>query len=273
MELEALMREAFSTCIVTGGRLMFLKQYSDDEIRMIYSKFSEDLLDYNIPHYRVVGIRYPIEYDRRSVLRLHSSYGMSLIELGEKANLIIPMELGGNDKSLGCFIGENDSPNEVMQFMRDREGKKLQAFDKRYDSSEFGMIMHRCQDADGTLMYEMRSENLRYCQFSVADMVKPMLLVPDLYICTVQQNDYNADVNTTFFYKKGTGILDYSDTTKMFTRESEVFPVRTVYDLSKVFVCGYPDGSNNSLRLIYNMHVDETVLETILRQYGMEFDA
>ena len=272
MELSELMYDAFTSCFVSGGYINFVKQYSYDEIRMLYSKFSEDLLDYKIPHYRVVGIKYPSEYAKRSVLSLHSCYGMSLIELGEKGNLIIPSRLGGNNKSLGCFIGENDSEKEVLEFMRDAEKERLRVYSKHYESNQFGAVMHRCDDFDGNPTPDMCGQNIFYYQYTKEDMVKAELLVPDVYICRVQNTSFNMSPDTVFFYRKGTGILDYSDTTKIFTKESEIFPLRTVYDLSKVFVCSYPSGdANNALHLIYKMSVNERVLENILHEYGMEY--
>lgn len=273
-EIGDLIKEAFRSCTVEGTRIVFGKQYSPKELRAIHSRFTNDLLDYKIPHYRVVGIRYEIERDDRRVLRLNTRYGMTVVELGLAAQQIIPARLGGRDRELGCFVGENDSVQELPEAMVTGYGEDgIRAFSRSIDSSAFGQIMHRSQyEPYAPGQNVVNGENLRYNQLSLLNTEKPVLLVPDIKVCEVSAGRNENVAWTTFFYMWGTGRRSYSDNTKLFSAKSKVFPCDTVYDLSSVFLCKtLEDRGGNYIDIMPFKRINNDVLTDILREYGEEY--
>lgn len=274
-ELGNLMREAFGTCTVNGNIVKFSKSYTPEELRMIHSQFTTDLLDYNIPHYRVVGIKYEIERDDRRVLRLSNAYGMTIVELGLNAQQMIPAAIGGTDIEKGCLVRESDSLEGAPETMVSDVGEDaMRVFSRHAAGYDFGQIMHMSYYADSDDDNNiMTGKSMRYCQMSARDTVKPDFLVDDFKICTVSDED-REDYNywTIFFYVKGTGERSYSDNTVLFTPKSKVFPCNTIYDLTSVFFCKTLDLDYlDRIELMPVKKYNDSVLTGILREYGGEF--
>lgn len=273
-EIKDLMQEAFGNCVVKGNQIIFNKQYTESNLKAIHSRFTNDLLDYKIPHYRVVGIRYEIERDDRRVLRLNGRYGMTVVELGIEASKIIPAELGGISREKGCFIGENDSLQDVPEEMVTAYGEDgVRVFSRNVASTDFGQIMHRTEYEPWNSGQNILSgENLRYNQFSLRNTEVPLMLVDDFKICEVSAGAMESIAWTTFFYMKGIGQRSYSDNTKLFSAKSKVFPCSTVYDLTSVFLCKtLPSGGGNSISIMLLKPINENVLTDILQEYGKEY--
>lgn len=273
-EIGDLIKEAFRSCVVNGTRIVFERQYSAKDLRAIHSRFTNDLLDYRIPHYRVVGIRYEIERDDRRVLRLNGRYGMTVVELGYAAQQIIPAAIGGTDRAAGCFVGENDSIQDLPESMVTGYGEDgVKVFSRSIDSDAFGQIMHRTQyEPYAAGQNVINGDNLRYCQLSLLNTHKPILLVPDIKICSVSATANESVAWTTFFYMWGMGRRSYSDNTKLFSAKSKVFPCDTVYDLSSVFLCKtMEDRAGNYLEIMPFKKINNEVLTNILREYGEEY--
>ena len=261
--------DAFANCIVVNKQIMFLQSFSEQDMKKIYAKFCEDLYDYGIPHYRVVGIHWHEEIGENSVFRINRNYQQSIIELSIKAQDIIPDALGGNDMEKGCFtekgvkIKSKTSVNLVF-------GDVLKA-----PLSQVGQLMHVRLDESFHGTPWIQADSLQYCQFSLPDddndivLQAPNFLYEGFNLGRTQGHAFSI-FQTTFFYMEGTGVHDFDDNQKLFARDKGVFPCRTVYDLSKFFFCKPVFNLGNALSLVYNYSVNETVLTTILRKYGKE---
>ena len=269
MVISDLMRRAFSTCMVIGDKVQFIENFSKEEIVAIYDKFSKDLLDYNIPHYRVVGIYYMNSGSTNTVLRSHTGYSMSIIELGEVVRDIIPDRIGGNDKSAGCVL----STREVAA-MRE-EGTEPYNIGIPHcleiRSDKIGQLMYNHEEVS-----DMHQSDLLFMQYYLGDgtddveIGKPEYLLDDFLISKTRI--VGESNSTVFFYLKSKGIMDYEDTARLFTRESDIFPCRTIYDLSNIFMVKYPTDETNCISLILRRNINGRVLEKILREYGGTFN-
>ena len=273
-EINNLMYRAFSTCIVVDNKVQFVENFTKEEIYQIYDRFSRDLLDYKIPHYRVVGIYYMNALGSNvSVLRSHDGYSMSIIELGDRVRRIIPDTLGGNDPIKGCVISNTDA--KAYAELVDEQGNKVEIPDMGISHC----LRRSCEDIgqlafDNSITTGMHQSDLYWLQFYIgedADEVQaPKFLLDDFLISRTQK--IGATENTIFFYKKGTGVVDFNESSRLFTNDCDVFPCRTVYDLSSFFMVKYPTTETNFLSLMVKEPINLNVLQRILREYGGEFN-
>lgn len=275
MDIDSLMYNAFDNCTVRGSDVFLSGDFTDEEMRIIHEKFTSDLLDYNIPHYRVVGVKYMIERDDRRVLRFNTRYGMTIAELGMQASKIIPGEIAGISREKGCFVGENESLQDIPEGFIGTYGEdSVRAFSRSVSSECFGQILHTTSlDPQPSDIRHMCGHNLVYCQFKAANTEKPIMLVPDFHICNVMDTAVSEVCRTVFFYMWGSGKRSYSENTRLFAPKSKIFPCSTVYDLSWVFTCR-PLGKQidrNVIHLLYKEDLNTMVLENILRNYGGGF--
>lgn len=273
-ELKNLMKSAFSNCLVMDNAVIFLGgNFTEEQIRQIYIQFSTDLLDYNIPHYRVVGIKWLRDIGEGSIFRINRDYGMSIIELAEKAQMLVPSKLAGNDLELGCHWSVSDT--NVKDIMGDAYMKMFECALK-VPREDIGQLMHFTMTGDMQDNSEISSDTIIYSKVNLVtelenDPGRPEFLVKHVHIGRLWTHGVYGG-QTTFFYMKGTGKRTYADNSKLFTYESEVFPCNTIYDLSRFVVVGYPmAGSTNSLPLIFREDVDKDVLTEILKEYGRGF--
>ncbi len=270
-----LMYNAFSSCIIMGNVIKFLSTFSKEEHMEIYSRFSGDLLDYKIPHYRVVGIRYPTDFVNTSVIRTHRAFGMSPIELATACSSIVPIKLGGN-KNNGSFVPMDDPtvPPEDSQGRYNilargaTEIGQLMYMGGYFSDVENCDPRYRLPGLDGM---NISTKTLVYKQLSFAEAAmgeRPQFLVERDCLATV--SDIHMRKETTLFYEYGTGIMDYGENALLFAPNSGVLPCRTVYDLSLFFTCKFPvDGDDtSSLILQYRDNVNEYGLQEILHQYA-----
>lgn len=265
--LKALMKEAFQNCMVINGKINFFKTFSKEDLFAIYTQFSSDLLDYNIPHYRVVGIKWHVDLGEGSVFRINRDYGQSIIDLAQKAQAIIPMEIGGNNPAEGCFWTSGEHVEVANGMSNNTFGPVL-----KVPTSEVGQLIHYTLNKDMDAQREITTDTIGYCKFNIGEgLDKPMYLIPHVNLGVA---DYHAikDYMTTFFFMKGKGKKSYSQNARLFTYDSGVFPCNTIFDLSRFVVCKYVDASvTDGLNLIYRSQVDENVLTHILQEYGKGF--
>ena len=262
-EQRVLLADAFSNAMVVNGKVNFFKQYTPEQIHDIYIGFTEDLLDYNIPHYRVVGIKYDADPTQTSVLKVHAGFGMSLIELGNRVTKIIPIDCKGWEEGYG-YQPENSEykdpnrPNENINILREKEQHvgQLQYIHNNLGLTQYGNVMS--------------TDTLRYATYKIADTVNdiPRFLIDDVEVCYTRKVFTEHD-QTTLFYIKGKGVMDYPVTAKLFTYNSGVFPVKAIFDLSQYILCKYPmNGISDGLELYYNEKINEQALTEILQDYG-----
>lgn len=277
MSIENLMSECFMNCTVSNGTVQFGRSLSKEDLMAVYSQFSEDLLNCNIPHWKVIGFYHGWDdVHQHSLFRCNDIYGMSLIELGMKLGDLIPVENGGINPEKGCFYGEDEDVSNNKEFDEGfgrsasmRAGTK-HANALKLHTSEIGSMMCDYEGPpDANPVPYLGSDTVWYTQFSyVEDAEYPTMLLPKVKICDLKRE--GMGVATTFmFIKKGTGRLDYEDTQCLFDDSYDnIMPCRTVYDLSKYFTCAYPTGNTNGLRLVYKTEINEAALTKILQDYG-----
>lgn len=285
------MYELFSQCVVKNGMLQFPRALSPDEVHRVYFKFTEDLLNRNIPHYRVVGFwHYPDdEHNGISAFSEHNAYGCSLIELAEKMKYIIPIDIGGNNPEKGCFYGEHEDCKNVQgfdtTFCIHSRGARSNLLTVSKDITCQLMIdvtrpprlgVENDRANEGIHDYgcdEFNTDNIWYTQYASSEpAVYPEMLIPHKHIAELKRPKRNP-VMTVMFLLKGTGERSYEDNQQLVVGDLSRYymPCRTVYDLSKFVVCAYPTQVTNAFKLNYLENINENVLTHILQEYGRSF--
>lgn len=290
--MSELLKEAFSTCIVLDGNIMFMgKRYSTEQLRQLYFEFSRDLLNRQIPHYRVIGIYH--EWDDRhekSVFRNNDMFGQSLIELSEKAQWLIPEKMGGNDPEKGCFYGEDENIENNQSFNEaygwSPSGKISTKRANLLRVPEGLSITEPLSSVIGSLAIDeinpkteepitrLNTNNVWYTQHSLtASAVYPNMLIKNKDLGELKR-DLSGKPYLFFFFMRGKGELSYADTQKFFKADfDKIMPCNAIYDLSKFFTCAIPKEGDSCLRLVYHEpfdNINEEVLTTILNEYGKE---
>lgn len=282
MGVEKLIHDALSNCVVSNGTLSFDRRFSAEELKIIHKKFTEDLYNFKVPHYRVVGIfhEWDIKSDK-SMLITNGLYNTSMLEIEQRARHIIPMEIGGNDPAKGCFIMageeiENYQPN-FSEWIGIPANKGKRAEYLTVPHNEVGTLflrkyMPQENVPDNQLCL---TSNMYYMEYFVEGSIptKARVLVNDYPILKFGESDIYGLERIGFIYKRGTGVVDYSETRQLFAEKADrIMPVRTVYDLVTYVVVGnrYEDGVF-TLKYPFAETMDEEVLTTIFNEYGKEF--
>lgn len=273
-----LMRDAFSSCTVNNGVINLGGNFTENELRDIYFWFTEDLLNWNIPHWRVVGIMHSWDsYHGQSAFRRNDNYKQSVIELGNKAKFIIPNRIGGNNPEKGCFYSQAEDIVNSKQFDR-AYGVGATADTRRAnvltESSEtIGSLMID-NEFDGRVIDSLTSDNTWFTQFSkIEEPDRPRFLIRNKFLSELARDEDDAMISprTVFFIKEGTGSLSYDESKKLFVEEwKKVSPCSVAYNLAEFFTCNVPVSGQptNMLTLTYWEDIDEGVLTEILRNYG-----
>lgn len=272
------MRDAFSACTVNNGVINLGGTFTDSELKDIYFWFTEDLLNWNIPHWRVVGVMHSWDsHHGQSAFRRNNNYKQSIIELGVKLKYIIPNRIGGNNPEKGCFYGQAEEIENLKNFDRGfgygptAETRRANVLTE--PSTVIGSLMID-NEFDGRVIRELMSDNAWFTQFSkIEEPDRPRFLIRDKFISELADDKEDAMIKprTILFIKEGTGTLSYDESRKLFVEDwNKVSPVNVAYNLSEFFTCCYPDGDGpaNTLKLTYWENIDEGVLTEILRNYG-----
>lgn len=272
-----LVKEAFSNCMVINGKIQFFKKFTPEQIKKIYFTFTEDLLNCNIPHWRVIGFYHEWgDSVDKSVFKHNTCFDKSLIELSISMKYLIPSCNGGNDPSAGCFYGENENVSNYESFDQaygwspSMSAKTRKANILKLSKEEIGSLMITTSYGDDNISIDkLTTDNPWYTQFSVVSQFKyPKMLIKGKELCNINFNE-NSNGRMFMFIKEGTGRLRYSETQKFFNEEWEyLMPCDVAYDLSEFFSCALPKDETDSLRLVYRANINEDVLTTILQNYG-----
>lgn len=271
--------EAFANCQIIDGVVTFPMQLNPSDFDDLYKKFSEDLLNCNIPHYRVVGIWHSWDDKHaHSVFRSNDIYGMSLIELSRSLRYLVPMENGGNNPEKGCFYGVNEEIDNLKDFDNAFGPDNGKGYNKRTSnillrpSTEIGSLMVDSYYGDPEVeVTEIMTDKCWYTQYSVVeDLQWPRVLIPGKKISDLKDEGM-GHACTVMFIRRGTGRLSFKDTQQFFSREVDsVMSCDTIYDLSMFFTCRVPQPGDNFLKLVYLEKIDEYVLQNILNLYGRD---
>ena len=272
-----LLKDAFSTCFVNNGIIRFMKSYSTELMMELYSSFTEDLLNCNIPHWRVIGFYHQWDDKHgKSAFRCNDNYNQSLIELARNMRFIIPEQNGGTNLEDGCFYGEAEEVENLQEFdeafgwSASMKASTKKANMLKVPRDQIGSLMVAYEYGDPSIpVNELTTSNLWYTQFSLVQEIKhPNVLIPNKKISDLVKGEM-GDPLTFMFIKEGVGRLSYEDTQSLFKDNWEnLMPCDVAYDLSEYISVQCPDGSTNEMKLAYWEEVNEDVLTTILQNYG-----
>lgn len=291
-----LMQRALGICeVLENGELRLGGRFSDNELMRVYQLLSTDLLSLNIPHYKVVGIVFPrFESKSNSIIKQNDTFSDTFIELNNKLHNMIPIYMGGNDKEKGCYC-YSDKAVFRKDFYRQDVDSKAKGSSDRLDILRKPLDVKLDQDClfikNG---YEYNPDEigqLSFCTYNGRVINKdtlyyyqagngfntenrPSFLIEDIDYTTVKDGEFGKMMWITFLYQKGVGVLDFSQTAKMFDRNAPVFPTRVEYDLSKYILLPYPTlGAQqkqgfSSLKIHVTDNVNKSYLGVILRDYA-----
>lgn len=285
MNIVELMRDAFSLCEVKDGKISFLRAYSEEEHKAIYERFMSDLLDWKIPHYRVVGVKFMRDGFNNSMIGHQYAYNCSFLDIINESSYIIPYKIEGNDIDDACFVEKGTAHNNKQWV----EGNGGHVDILRFPTAECGQLMFKTVignteynsgpgflDAGNDFLKiqtDMDIKNMHVVQWSLMETLRhPRCLIPEHHFTTVEPNSLKSHV-TYFFYKKGTGVSSFDRNAKLFTPDSGVTPCMTKYDLSEFIICRFPMANDpkDCLQIMYKTNIDEYVLTRILNDYGKEY--
>lgn len=285
---KELVKRALSDCIVLDGEIMFLSPLSPDELRQVYAGLTEDLFSFNIPHYRIVGILFTAsKMYTKSVIRKHEVFDRSIVELAEEVSMVIPLSLGGNNKEDDCYrfsdVAVSSSNNKRLDVFRSADNIpdwKKNKFPFQYNPDEIGQLVYTIDNlalaeyginekvmSTDTLLYN--SAKIVYDQNNLPDY-----LINDITLADMSDTQGVKLSDIVFFYHKGKGMMDYNQTAEFFKYDSDIFPCRAIYDLSRIFNIVYPMPTDTSLRFYTPYHERFNIkgLEQILHEYALELE-
>lgn len=251
---NALVADALSNCMVIGNKINFFKNFTEEEVRLIYAKLTEDLFAYKIPHYRVIGFRCPVDrLHTTSVVKKNETMQMSIIKLAENLANIVPIELGGIGQS-NSFV-YSDTPKRLKEYTERldifRSAEQIPEWKRKklpfeFDPNQIGQLMYPIgifgeHDLENAIM---STRTLMYKEEKWMDALekpRPKFLVDNVEVAdSSNSNIYTYPADFDVFYYKGTGVLDFSQTADFFKYDSGVFPCRTTYDLCRFLTVRYP---------------------------------
>lgn len=279
IEYDELVGKAFASCFVNNGVIQFIQPLSQEQLVYVYKRFSKDLLNYNIPHWKVIGFYFGWDDKHQKTAFLDNNhYDKSLIEIGMAMGDLIPACNGGIDPERGCWYGEMENIKNLEFFERGYGGPAKLGVDHRkanvlkVPKEVIGsMTCNNAVPPEGNDNTIVSTDTIYYTQFSAVEEADyPDFLIPNVFVCNIRSLEL-FQPTMFMFIKRGTGTLDYNDAQKFFVDWQErIMPCRTIYDLSKYISCAYPTGAQNYLNLVYTRDVNEMVLQTILNEYGRE---
>lgn len=236
-------RDVMQVSEVRNGVLELLG-LSSDEMMQCYKELSYDIMQREVPHFRVIGVKFGNAIgngDRITdkAIGLDKSY----VELFSSLQKLVYAEGGGIKRA-------PDNSSEVQELLD--EGNDKFAF--------LGSMSSVVESTNGSIVY------LGCGNSAVAKaMVKSVPVVRTTGTSTI-----------SIIAMRSTGIVDFPDATailkSIFSREwKNYIPVRAVYDLNKFVVLKpYVKEDGNCLHFMYKYKCDESVLTRILQDYAQE---
>lgn len=274
-------------CSVSNG-VLTLPGMDANTLPMFYNRFTQDLFNMQIPHYRVVGFYHDYDQFRgKTLFRTTDQFKCSIIELSRQMRYVVPIKLGGNDPEKGCFCGVTEdlssyNTGELSSYNRFNEefGTGIKK-DRRTNflmrpHTEIGCLemndFHIANDVE-VIHTDWTTSSMWYAQTELYDIEKAEVLIPDKYIAHCESSKNNmAKCNVFLFYMRGTGHMGYQETQLLFSydRCTSIMPCDTKWDLSEFFVVRVPNNGDTDIKLTYLENINEHALETILHDYGRE---
>lgn len=268
---KALMKSAFENCMVIGQKINFFKQFSYEELLEIYDQFSMDLLDNNIPHYRVVGIYYGKTINNFNVFTALDKYDRSLIEISQNVSKIIPDVLDNSDLLKFCRQEDIDEMAPMMKASFIEPGAK-----KNIEFGQLNFVSGYLRNVEDNP--DIDQDSVIYRTWSRCDdsLIKhPNYLVKDFKVCeaSISSKAGFTSEETVFYYMLGTGSLTYAEANELFNPVLRIMPVAAEFALSPFITCKYPlqGCQTDGLDLCYFDSINEETLTGILRNYAKGF--
>lgn len=281
---KQLVADAFSNCMVIGNKINFMKSFTEEEVQLIYAGITEDLFSYRIPHYRVIGFKYPADdLATTSIVRTNRALQDSAIKFAERLQNMVPIEFGGTTSKDYSYV-YSDTPVHGRDYSRldiFRDSSQIPEWKRsklpfEYSPDKIGQLMFMVGQPGWDKVIEdriMTTENILYREFSLEDIKKnprPKFLVGNTQYLDLRKSTAGISSEVNIFYYKGTGVLEFSQTADFFKNDSGVFPCRTTYDLNRFFTIRYPEHETDGLT-IYVPEGDKLnrfYLTSILKDYA-----
>lgn len=222
------------------------------DMQRLGSILREGLLDMNIPHYRVIGIRVMNTVQAgsgavstRNVTTKITWTNNSYLELFQTVSELAYAESGG-------FLNQKHFED------KERINSKL--------GYQLGVLR-------GT--GDVNSANGSICWMSESEVIKPRCLLQNKSIGKMRQAAWLAMIAV-----RGTGVWDFieaerklRDITSLVKIDNYFVPVRAIYDLNSIMAMRpYFEEDENKLYFYYKEKCDEEVLHQILKDYITEVD-
>ena len=236
-------------CTLKNG-ILTVPNLHDFEYVQLASELRTAIINYEVPHWKIIGINVALPDVSQLVDFVTKPKGVSksYAELIPVMKKVIAAEGGGvpsavRDLTLdaGCFYKK---PGDIA-FISDTEG-----------------IVNTY---DGHLTYECYPNH------------------PVKFLSKTDIIETESSIVTAIMYR-GTGLVDFSETQAIIAQSyrnnlhivasgqpKRVYcPMSVVYDLSQFVTVKFAGEHDQSVKLLYKSAIDETVLESILKQFGRE---
>lgn len=219
---------------------------SSDEMMQCYKKLSYDIMQREIPHFRVIGVKFGNTVgsgDRITdkAMGLDKSY----VEVFSSLQKLVYAEGGGIKR-----IPDNNKEVEALL---------------NTESDKFAFL--------GSMSSNVESSNDSIVYLGCGDSAVAKAMVTNI---PVVRTTGTSSIN--IIAMKSTGLIDFSDATRLLKSVigkewKNYIPVRAVYDLNRFIILRpYAKEDGNNLHFAYKYKCDESVLTKILQDYAQEVE-
>lgn len=238
-----------ANCTLKNG-ILTVPNLHDFEYVQLASELRTAIINYEVPHWKIVGINVALPDVSQLVDFVTKPKGVSK----SYAELIPVMKKVVAAKGGGV-------PSVVRDIEGDVECFYKEPGDIAFISDTEGVV----NTYDGHLTYECYPSH------------------PVKFLCKTDIIETESSIITAIMYR-GTGLVDFSDAQGIIAQsyrnnihvassgqpKRAYCPMSVVYDLSQFVTVKFAGEHDQAVKLLYKSDIDETVLESILKQFGRE---
>ena len=238
-----------ANCTLKNG-ILTVPNLHDFEYVQLASELRTAIINYEVPHWKIVGINVALPDVSQLVDYVTKPKGVSksYAELIPVMQKVVAAEGGG-------------IPSAVRDIEGDVECFYKEPGDIAFISDTEGVV----NTYDGHLTYECYPSH------------------PVKFLCKTDIIETESSIVTAIMYR-GTGLVDFSDAQGIIAQsyrnnihvassgqpKRAYCPMSVVYDLSQFVTVKFAGEHDQAVKLLYKSDIDETVLESILKQFGRE---
>ena len=238
-----------ANCTLKNG-ILTVPNLHDFEYVQLASELRTAIIKYEVPHWKIVGINVALPDVSQLVDFVTKPKGVSksYAELIPVMKKVVAAEGGG-------------IPSAVRDIEGDVECFYKEPGDIAFISDTEGVV----NTYDGHLTYECYPSH------------------PVKFLCKTDIIETESSIVTAIMYR-GTGLVDFSDAQGIIAQsyrnnihvassgqpKRAYCPMSVVYDLSQFVTVKFAGEHDQAVKLLYKSDIDETVLESILKQFGRE---